>query len=149
MFYLHVTILYQMHKVLSTLFFCLFLSLTVNAQKNKAAPGTFSDPVEVAPSYPGGVNAFIKFIDKNLAYPKAARRNCTHGKVIVSFIVERYGKLTNFKVVRSLGDGCDEEALRLVKLSSPWKPSMQNGETVRSAYALPINFTLPDYYNKN
>ena len=96
--------------------------------------------VDVVPIYPGGIEAFYKFIVKNLKYPKAAKENGTSGKVIVTFVVERDGQLAEVKVARGIGDGCDEEAVRVIKLTSPWKPGLQGGKPVRVAYSVPINF---------
>jgi len=62
--------------------------------------------------------------------------------VVVQFVCERDGSLTDIKVVRSIGDGCDEEAIRVVKNSPKWKPGIQNGRPVRVMYSVPINFTL-------
>jgi len=70
--------------------------------------------VEQAPEYPGGVSQFNKFLSKNVRYPAAARENNTQGRVIVQFIVEKDGALSQVKVIRSIGDGCDEEAVRVV-----------------------------------
>jgi len=98
--------------------------------------------VEHQPEYPGGISQFYKFLVKNLRYPAAARENNTQGRVIVTIVVEKDGSLSQVKVVRGIGDGCDEEAVRLVKLSSPWKPGMQNGHAVRVMYSVPVSFTL-------
>jgi|SRR6185437_13700675 len=98
--------------------------------------------VEQAPEYPGGISQFYKFLAKNLRYPATARENNTEGRVIVTMVIEKDGSLSQVKVTRGIGDGCDEEALRLVKLSSPWKPGIQNGRAVRVAYSVPISFTL-------
>lgn len=97
-------------------------------------------PVEVVPSYPGGIEAFYQFIVKNIKYPRVAKENGTKGKIIVTFVVERDGQLVDVKVARGIGDGCDEEAVRVIKLTSPWKPGLQGGKPVRVAYSVPINF---------
>ena len=96
--------------------------------------------VEVVPTYPGGMEAFYKFVVKNVNYPAAASRKNTFGKVIISFVVEKDGSITEVKVRRGIGDGCDEEAVRVIKLSSPWQPGMQGGHPVRVAYSVPIVF---------
>lgn len=99
-------------------------------------------PVEVVPSYPGGMEALFRFIAKNIRYPKAARENGTQGKVTVDFVVERDGKLTDVKVSHGIGDGCDEESVRVIKLSSPWIPGMEGLHPVRVAYSVPISFAM-------
>ncbi len=83
--------------------------------------------VEQVPEFPGGLEAFGRFIEKNLRYPRQARENGTQGRVIVTFVVERDGSVTNIKVARGIGDGCDEEALRIINLFPKWKPGIQDG----------------------
>jgi TonB family protein len=97
---------------------------------------------EKIPEYPGGIEAFYKMLSKSIRYPPTARRNGTQGRVIVSFVIETDGSLINVKVARGIGDGCDEEAIRVIKLSSPWKPGIQNGKAVRVAYSVPVSFSL-------
>ena len=98
--------------------------------------------VEKIPEFPGGVNGFYQFLSQNIVYPAAARKNGTQGRVIVSFICDKNGNLSDVKVVRGIGDGCDEEAQRVVKLSPPWKPGYQNGSPVNVAYSVPISYNL-------
>jgi TonB family protein len=98
--------------------------------------------VEQVPEFPGGIAAFYTFLNKNIQYPTDARRNNTQGRVIISFVVEKDGSLTNVKVARGIGDGCDEEAVRVIKSCPKWKPGMQNGRSVRVAYSVPISFAL-------
>ncbi len=98
--------------------------------------------VEQVPTFPGGINAFEQFLAKNIKYPAEARDQNVQGRVIISFIVETDGTLTNFRVVRGVGAGTDEEAVRVLALSPKWTPGLQNGNKVRVAYSLPINFTL-------
>jgi len=121
---------------------CVLFALTAKAQKETESQEKVFTSVEHVPSFPGGIEAFYKFLSKNIVYLKTARDKNTQGKVIVSFIVEMDGKLTDVRVARGIGDGCDEEAVRVIKSSSPWKPGTQNGHTVRVAYSVPINFAL-------
>ena len=100
--------------------------------------------VEVVPKFPGGLDAFMNFLAKNVRYPANARENHIRGRVVVSFVVEKNGSLSNFEVERSIGGGCDEEAIRVLKMSPAWHPALQNGKPVRVKYNVPINFTL-DY----
>jgi TonB family protein len=90
----------------------------------------------------GGIPAFYNFINKNLRYPKLARKMGVEGKVIMEFIVNRDGGLSDIKVVNGIGAGCDEESIRLIKLSPPWKPGMQKGMPVRQKMVIPIIFNL-------
>ncbi|RFZ95569.1 TonB family protein [Mucilaginibacter conchicola] len=98
--------------------------------------------VEQSPSFPGGEEAFSKFISHTVKYPKEARERNIQGRVIASFIVEEDGSLSNIKIVRGVGYGTDEEAMRVLESSPKWKPGIQNGHTVRVQYAVPINFAL-------
>lgn len=98
--------------------------------------------VEQMPEFPGGNEALKKYLGDNLVYPKSARENGIQGKVIVSFVVETDGSISEVKVVRSVNAVLDEEAARVVKAMPKWKPGMHNGEVVRVKYLLPISFSL-------
>lgn len=101
------------------------------------------DGIENYPEFPGGHSAFIKFLSKNLKYPGVAVDRGIEGKVLISFIIEKNGRLSNIKILRGIGYGCDEEAVRVLEKSPEWKPGIQNKQKVRVAYTLPINFSLP------
>jgi len=109
----------------------------------KAAPEVFS-PVEIAADFPGGVEALYKWLSKNIKYPLSAREANIQGKVTITFVIEKDGSLSNFKIVKGVSYAIDEEALRVMKLSPKWKPGMQNGRPVREQYTMPINFSLAD-----
>ena len=100
------------------------------------------DCVEQMPSFPGGTQKLKEFIEENLRYPKELEESCVQGRVIVRFIVERNGKLSNVKVVKSVDPVLDKEALRIVKLMPRWIPGRQNGITVRVKCYIPIIFRL-------
>jgi len=100
--------------------------------------------VEVLPSFPGGIEAFGKFLGKNMKYPEDAKKQNMQGRVFCQFVVEKDGSLSNIKVVRGIGGGCDEEAVRVLALSPKWNPGMHKGEIVRVSYVLPIFFQLKD-----
>ena len=100
------------------------------------------DCVEQMPSFPGGSQKLKEFIEENLRYPKELEETCVQGRVIVRFIVERNGKLSNVKVVKSVHPALDKEALRIVKLMPRWIPGRQNGITVRVKCYIPIIFRL-------
>ncbi|MDO8993788.1 MAG: energy transducer TonB [Daejeonella sp.] len=101
------------------------------------------DGIENYPEFPGGHSAFIKFLSRNLKYPETAVEKGIEGKVLISFIIEKNGRLSNIKILRGIGYGCDEEAIRVLEKSPEWKPGIQNKQKVRVAYTLPINFSLP------
>lgn len=98
--------------------------------------------VEVLPEFAGGMAGWGKYLQKNLKYPPIARENNITGRVIMSFVVEKNGQLTDIKVLRGIGGGCDEEAIRVLKNAPAWKPGIQNGRPVRVAYTMPIFFQL-------
>ena len=100
------------------------------------------DVVEQMPCFHGGQGRMLEFIEKNLRYPKALEETCVQGRVIVAFVVERSGKLSNVKVVKSVHPALDKEALRIVKLMPKWIPGRQNGITVRVKYIIPVTFRL-------
>jgi periplasmic protein TonB len=91
--------------------------------------------LEVQPEFPGGWSGFGKFIQKNFQYPEGEEIN---GKVIVTFVVEKDGSLTDIKVLRDLGYGTGAEAIRVLKRMPKWSPGEQNGRKVRCTYSLPI-----------
>jgi len=95
--------------------------------------------VEVLPTFNGD---YGKFLQKNLRYPPIARENGIQGRVIVNFVVEKDGSLTDIKVIRGIGGGCDQEAIRVIKSSPKWNPGVQNGRNVRVNYTIPIFFQL-------
>ena len=117
-------------------------SILKKTESDKSGDEAVFKPIDIVPEFPEGLMAFNRFLGRNIHYPAIARENNTQGKVIISFIIEKDGTLSDIKVARGIGDGCDEEALRVMKLSPPWKPGIQNGNAVRVAYSIPISFTL-------
>lgn len=95
-----------------------------------------------APEFPGGIEYFYKFLGRNIRYPAIARENNIQGRVVISFVIEKDGSLTNVCVEKEIGDGCGEESARVVKLSPSWCPALVDGKPVRVAYSTPISFTL-------
>lgn len=98
--------------------------------------------VETSADFPGGTQARMKFLKDNLKYPQQARETGTQGTVYVTFVVEKDGSLTDVKILRDIGSGCGEEAMRVVKAMPKWTPAKQRGKTVRMQYVLPVRFTL-------
>ncbi|MBP5573077.1 MAG: energy transducer TonB [Bacteroidales bacterium] len=98
--------------------------------------------VEEMPDFPGGTAKLAEYLQKNIKYPQMARESGIQGRVFVNFVVEPDGSVSNVKVLRSLGGGCDEEAMRVVKSMPKWKPGKQRGKAVRVSYILPVNFKL-------
>ncbi|WP_295655216.1 energy transducer TonB [uncultured Mucilaginibacter sp.] len=98
--------------------------------------------VEVEPAPIGGIDNYYKFLGKRINYPTAAKEAGTQGNVILTFVVERDGSLTEIKALRDPGNGLAEEAIRVLKLAPHWTPGIQNGKKVRVQYTIPISFTL-------
>jgi len=104
-----------------------------------AAPVVYNIAEEM-PAFTGGPAAFQKFLRNKLKYPEEALRKGISGKVHVSFVIDEQGRILDPKVVRGLGSGLDEEALRLVRIMPWWTPGRTGGQPVRVAYTLPIVF---------
>ncbi|MDY0907047.1 energy transducer TonB [Pedobacter sp. CFBP9032] len=98
--------------------------------------------VDEYPEFAGGMKAFTKYMERNLRYPSQAQEEGVKGKVFVSFVVEVDGSITDVKVLRGIGFGCDEEAMKVIKKSPLWKPGRNKGKAVRVRYNMPINFNL-------
>ncbi len=100
------------------------------------------DVVEKMPSFPGGHQALFDYLDKNIKYPAKAVKNKIQGRVIVQFIVDEKGNLSDVKVAKSVEPYLDAEAVRVVKSMPRWNPGMQNGKAVKVRYTLPVTFRL-------
>jgi len=98
--------------------------------------------VEVQPEFPGGEKARQKYLANNIQYPAIAQKNNIEGIVYVSFIIETDGTLTDIKIIKGIGAGCDEEVVRVIKNMPKWKPGKQNGKTVRVKINMPVKFSL-------
>jgi periplasmic protein TonB len=98
--------------------------------------------VEDMPSFPGGEEALFKYLGQNIKYPQLAKEAGITGKVYVNFVVDKDGNVTDVKVLRGIGGGCDEEAIRVVKNMPKWSPGKQRGKPVKVSYNLPIRFSL-------
>ena len=98
--------------------------------------------VEEMPEFPGGAAKMMEYIQKNIKYPMMARESDIQGRVFVNFVVEPDGSITNCSVMRGIGGGCDEEALRVVQSMPNWKPGKQRGSAVRCSFTVPIIFKL-------
>jgi protein TonB len=111
------------------------------APKPEVATKVF-DVVEEMPSFPGGQGALMSYLASNIKYPVVAQENGVYGRVIVSFVVERDGSISDVRVARSVDPSLDREAQRVVKSMPRWKPGKQNGSAVRVKYTVPVVFRL-------
>ncbi len=98
--------------------------------------------VESMPEFPGGPGKMLEFIATNIKYPPMARESGIQGRVFVNFVVEPDGSVSNVNIIRGIGGGCDEEAIRVVKTMPKWTPGRQRGKAVRVSFNLPVRFTL-------
>ena len=100
--------------------------------------------VDEMPQYPGGEKAMMEYVAKNVKYPQEAKDKEIQGRVFVSFVVEKDGSVSTVKVLRGIGGGCDEEAVRVVSSMPKWKPGIKDGKPVRVSYMMPLNFKLTE-----
>jgi len=98
--------------------------------------------VEEMPAFPGGEAKLMEYVAKNIKYPQIARETGIQGRVFVGFVVEPDGSISNVKLLRGIGGGCDEEAMRVIKSLAKWKPGKQRGKAVRVSYQIPVVFKL-------
>jgi TonB family protein len=141
-----------MKKILAAIIFCA-INFTVFSQdsivKNQPVPkyviengDTIYIICEKMPTFPGGEDSLMSFLEKNIKYPADAKANKISGRVYVSFIIGKNGKVTNPKILRGKGYGMDEEVIRVVKLMPAWNPGMQDGKAIATKFNLPVSFTL-------
>ena len=100
--------------------------------------------VDQMPQFPGGEQALMDFVSKNVKYPEEAKNKNIAGRVFVSFVVEKDGSINEVKVLRGIGGGCDEEAVRVIKSMPKWKPGKQKGQPVRVNFQMPFVFKLDE-----
>ena len=98
--------------------------------------------VEDMPAFPGGMDAMIQFLSSNIQYPADAQKQKVDGRVLVNFVVEKDGSITEVKVIKPTFPSLDAEAVRVVKAMPKWKPGYQRGKAVRVQFTMPINFSL-------
>ena len=98
--------------------------------------------VEKMPEFPGGIEALFEYLGQNIKYPDMAKDSRIEGKVYITFVVDSKGEIDKVSILRGIGGGCDEEAIRVVKGMPTWIPGKQRGKAVKVQYNLPINFIL-------
>ena len=125
----------------------LFTYVMVNAQSNtgskeKTSNEKIYDVVEMPPSFPGGQAALLAWIASHVNYPQKAMESRIEGRVIVGFVIECDGSVSQAKIIRSVDPLLDDEAIRVVMGMPKWTPGRQNGKNVRVKYNVPVNFRL-------
>lgn len=111
-------------------------------QQSKSGSGKVFDVVEQMPSFPGGMGAMMQYLSSNIKYPKEAEKKGIQGRVLLSFIVQTDGSITDVRISKSVDPSLDKEAIRVVKSMPKWIPGRQNGEPVRVKYTFPVTFRL-------
>lgn len=110
--------------------------------KNVESTEKTFEVVEQMPAFPGGDAALMKYLSENIKYPEAAEKAGEQGRVVVNFIVEKDGAISNVNVVRSVTPTLDAEAVRVIKAMPKWVPGKQDGQFVRVKYNVPVSFRL-------
>lgn len=133
-------------KKIFTLVIFLAAAMVAGAQAPAVTGGDNDDPVftvvEQEPEFAGGIEALYQYIATNVKYPEKAKASKINGRVLVSFVIEKDGSISNIKVKQCPDEALCEEAMRVVRAMPRWKPGMVKGKKVRAQYVLPINFTL-------
>jgi TonB family protein len=123
--------------------------ITEQAPQSEEAEGVVFTIVEQMPQYPGGQDGMMRYLGGNIKYPEEASEAGIEGVVYVTFVVEKDGAVGEARVLRGIGGGCDEEAVRVVRAMPKWEPGMQRGKPVRVQYNLPIRYKLNKAEKKN
>lgn len=126
-----------MKRILLCLMMATLMTLSAEAQTDKVY-----DRVEVMPEFPGGMQGLFKYMQNNVNYPKEAKNQKIEGRVIVSFIVEKDGSISDVHPLTAVHPLLDKEAMRLVNEMPRWKPGTEKGKAVRVSFALPVSFKL-------
>lgn len=123
--------------------FILFFTYSLKAQQSASKDSIFTY-VDKMPDFPGGQSELMKFLQKNLRYPPDAREKGIQGRVLTQFIVNEDGTISDLQILTSIGGGCDEEIIRIIRMMPKWEPGMQNGIPVKTYFKLPCTFKLGD-----
>ncbi|MBO5626662.1 MAG: energy transducer TonB [Prevotella sp.] len=126
-----------MKRILLCLMMATLMTLSAEAQTDKVY-----DRVEVMPEFPGGMQGLFEYMQNNVNYPKEAKNQKIEGRVIVSFIVEKDGSISEVHPLTAVHPLLDKEAIRLVNEMPRWKPGTEKGKAVRVSFALPVSFKL-------
>ncbi|MBD2755003.1 energy transducer TonB [Spirosoma validum] len=129
--------------------FLLFLYSTAQAQSHGNSATvvvTINDSIvpqtTTEPEFPGGSGALNNYLQQNVTYPEAASQAQISGRVFVSYVIDTVGHVTDVKILKGIGYGCDEEALRVVRAMPSWKPGTQSGKAIPVRYNIPIRFPV-------
>ena len=133
-----------MKKLILMSFMAICCLMTANAQKTVVSQTNQKvyDKVEQMPEYPGGMPAMIEFLQTNIKYPEDAVKQKVEGRVMVQFVVETDGSISDVHVAKQVFPSLDAEAIRVVQVMPKWVPGRENGKVVRVKYNLPIVFRM-------
>ena len=137
-----------MKKYLSAIMLCLAVLAAGNVQAAKQVKNESSETVETLeapdkmPQFPGGQSGLHRFLSENVRYPYYAYQKGIQGKVLVQFVVDKDGSVTDVKVEKSVHKSLDKEAVRVLKKMPKWTPGEKDGKPVRVLYHMPVNFSL-------
>ena len=131
-----------MKKAIVLVALAIFCSGYTIAQTTEEEVVELINYVEKQPEFPGGTDSMFAFIQRNIKYPEEAKKAGIEGRVFVTFVVEKDGQVSDAKILRDIGGGCGEEAIRMVNIMPKWKPGTQRGNPVRVQFNLPIMFQL-------
>jgi protein TonB len=127
---------------LSVLMLITFNSISAQSDSSEVKELTIFKETDKMPEYPGGTTELYKFLSRNLVYPTMAKEMGVQGKVYASFIIDKDGTPSGFRIVKGLNDECDKEVLRVLKKMPKWIPAELDGRKVSVMYRLPVNFML-------
>lgn len=120
----------------------LIMIFFMNVQEGSAQTEEVLEEVDVMPVPAGGMQGLMTFMGENLKYPEQAREKGVEGVVVVSFVVQKDGSISNAEIIRGIGAGCDEEAMRVVKAFPNWTPGEKDGKKVNTKMNLPVKYKL-------
>jgi protein TonB len=132
----------KIQNLLRIVFFSLILGAGLSLTSTVHAQEKVSSQVDEMPVPPGGITGFTNYMMQNLTYPTAAKEGNVQGMVVVSFVVSPEGKVEHVEVLRGIGSGCDEEAVRVISNSGIWTPGKNGGNAVAVKMTLPVQFKL-------
>ncbi len=126
-------------RITFSVLFCAIIQLGYS-QGSMQDDNTIYTKVDKMPEFPGGQVALVKYLSKNIKYPSKYKKEKVNGRVFVSFVINKEGKVTQPKILRSLNEECDAEALRVISKMPDWIPGEKEGRKVAVQFGLPVNF---------
>ena len=120
-----------------------FVPISFKTQQSAEVKEKVFEDLDNMPEFPGGGKAMMEWLSQNIQYPKEAVDGKIEGRVMISFVIEKDGSVSNAKVFRGIDESLDNEALRVVNAMPNWKPGMQDGQPARARFTIPVSFKLP------